>query len=284
MKAPIASFLIAAFLVPATQSRLDSAKAALGPEPDVSSVWTGPVVRALSLGFSDFLADIYWLRAVQYYGRQKLEGAPTSYADLRPLLETAAELDPRFEMVYRYGAVFLSEPRPVGAGLPELGVGFLGKGADRNPADWRLRQEQGLFTFFYLNQAQRGAEILSRAARIPGAPYWMESLAAQIQTKGGELEAALSMWTVIYKQSEPGLLRDNAESQIKVAQHKMLVRDIQKQVRDYQARTGDFTSTLDQLKAKGVIPASRDEAGIPFDFQPATGTVTLSRDSPFWRR
>ena len=33
------------------------AKAALGPEPDVSSVWTGPVVRALSLGFADFLAD-----------------------------------------------------------------------------------------------------------------------------------------------------------------------------------------------------------------------------------
>lgn len=284
MKAPIASFLIAALLVPATQFRVDSAKAALGPEPDVSSVWTGPVVRALSLGFSDFLADIYWLRAVQYYGRQKLEGAPTSYSDLRPLLETAAELDPRFEMVYRYGAVFLSEPRPLGAGLPEQGVGFLGKGADRNPADWRLRQEQGLFTFFYLNQAQRGAEILSRAARIQGAPYWMESLAAQVLTNGGELEAALSMWTVIYKQSEPGLLRDNAESQIKVAQHKILVRDIQKQVRDYQARTGDFTSTLDQLKAKGVIPASRDEAGIAFDFQPATGTVTLSRNSPFWRR
>lgn len=284
MKALLASFLTAALLVPATQSKVDAAKAALGPEPDVSSVWTGPVVRALSLGFSDFLADIYWLRAVQYYGRQKLEGAPTSYADLRPLLETAAELDPRFEICYRYGAVFLSEPKPVGAGRPEEGVAFLGKGADRNPGDWRLRQEQGLFTFFYLNQTQRGAEILSRAAAIPGAPYWMKSLAAQVLTNGGELEAALSMWTVIYKQSEPGLLRDNAESQIKVAQHKILVREMQKAVRAYQARTGDFTSNLDQLKAKGVIAASRDEAGIPFDFEPATGTVTVSRDSPFWRR
>lgn len=284
MKALIASFLTAALLVPTTQSKVDAAKAALGPEPDVSSVWTGPVVRALSLGFSDFLADIYWLRAVQYYGRQKLEGAPTSYADLRPLLETAAELDPRFEICYRYGAVFLSEPKPVGAGRPEEGVAFLGKGADRNPGDWRLRQEQGLFTFFYLNQAQRGAEILSRAAATPGAPYWMKSLAAQVLTNGGELEAALSMWTVIYKQSEPGLLRDNAESQIKVAQHKILVREMQKAVRAYQARTGDFTSNLDQLKARGVVAASRDEAGIPFDFEPVTGTVTVSRDSPFWRR
>ena len=74
--------------------------------------------------------DLYWLRAVQYYGRQKLLDAPTGYADLRPLLETAAELDPRFEIVYRYGAVFLSEAMPVGAGQPEAGVALLKKGAE----------------------------------------------------------------------------------------------------------------------------------------------------------
>ena len=46
----------------------------MGPEPDISSVWTGRVVRALSLGYSDLLADLYWMRAVQYYGRQKNAG------------------------------------------------------------------------------------------------------------------------------------------------------------------------------------------------------------------
>jgi hypothetical protein len=284
MKGLVAAFLASALLVPVIQGRVDARFASLGPAPDVSSVWTGPVVRALSLGFSDFLADIYWLRAVQYYGREKLAGAPASYADLQPLLETAAELDQRFEMVYRYGAVFLSEPKPIGAGKPEQGVAFLGKGADRNPTGWRLRQEQGLFTFFYLNDAQKGAEILSQAARIPGAPMWMQSLAAQVLTNGHELEASLGMWTLIYEQSEPGLLRDNAASQIKVAQNRILVREVQKQVRAYQARTRDFTSTLDQLKAAGVISTARDEAGIAFDFRASDGTVTLSRDSPFWRR
>lgn len=284
MKALAACFLLAALLVPVTQSRIDAAKVALGPEPDVSSVWTGTVVRALSLGFSDFLADVYWLRAVQYYGRQRLDGARTSYADLRPLLETAAELDPRFEMVYRYGSVFLAEPMPNGAGLPRQGVAFLGKGADRNPENWRLRQEQGLFTFFYLNQAQQGAEILSRAAAIPGAPFWMKSLAAQILTNGGELEAAVQTWTVIYEQAEIGLLRDNAASQIKVAQNRILARDLQAKIREYQARTDDRTSTLEQLKAAGVISRLKDEAGVPFDFMPSEGTVTLSRQSPFWRR
>ena len=283
MKGLLAGFLVAAGLVPVIQGRVDARMASLGPEPDVSSVWTGPVVRALSLGFSDFLADLYWLRAVQYYGREKLAGAPASYADLLPLLETAAELDPRFEMVYRYGAVFLSEAKPVGAGLPEQGVAFLGKGADRNPTGWRMRQEQGLFTFFYLNNAVRGSEILSEAARIPGAPIWMQSLAAQILTNGRELEASLAMWTLIYEQSEPGLLKDNAASQIKVARNRMLVREVQKQVRAYQARTGDFASTLDQLKAAGVISTARDEAGIAFDFRASDGTVTLSKNSPHWR-
>ena len=280
----LAAFLVAALLVPSLQNRVDRTRTTMGPEPDVSSVWTGPVVRAFSLGFSDVLADIYWLRAVQYYGRQRLAGAPDSYADLLPLLETAAVLDPRFEMVYRYGAVFLSEPNPIGAGAPAKGVALLKLGADRNPANWRLREEQGLFTFFYRNDPRGGAEILSTAASIPGAPFWMRALAAQILVNGGELEASLSMWTVIFEQSEPGLIKDNAATMIAVVKNRMVAKRVQEQVQAYQARTGDHGSSLQQLRAAGVVEASVDQAGIPFEFEPNLGLVRLARHSPYWRR
>lgn len=254
----------------------------MGPEPDTSSVWTGRVVRAFSLGYSDLLADLYWMRAIQYYGRQKL--AETGFADLAPLLETAAELDHRFSIVYRYGAVFLSEPSPVGAGKPELGLALLEKGADRNPLEWRLRQEEGLFTFFYLNDPKRGSEILLRASKIPEAPGWMSALAAQVLSKGGELEAALSMWSIIHEQSEPGILRDNAGDQIKIMRSRILARDIQRAIQSYQERTGDTKSSLAQLRRAGVISSFIDLAGVEFDFDPEHGTVTIARRSPLWRR
>ena len=282
MKPLLVAFLIAAIAVPQAQYRIDRDLAAMGPEPDTSSVWTGRVVRALSFGYSDLLADLYWMRAIQYYGRQKLAG--TGFADLSPLLETAAELDPRFEIVYRYGAVFLSEPSPVGAGTPELGVKFLGLGADRNPTNWRLRQEQGLFTFFYQNDPKRGSEVLLQASLIPGAPDWMTALAAQILSKGGELEAALNMWTIIHEQSEPGVLRNNAADQIKIVQSRMMARALQDAVRNHREQSGDTKATLEDLRRAGVVRRTQDLAGVEFDFDPESGAVSIARKSPLWRR
>lgn len=284
MKTPIIAACLAALLVPLTQGRIDAAVEKLGPEPDVSSVWTGPVVRAFSLGFREILSDLYWLRAVQYYGRQKLIEAPTGYADLQPLLETAAELDPRFEIVYRYGAVFLSEARPVGAGQPEAGIAFLGKGADRNPTNWRLRQDQGLFASVYLDDAPRGAQLLLQAAEIPGAAPWLKPLAAQVLGQGGALEASIQMWTIIREQSEPGILRDNAEAQLKVVQNRLVARTLQERIAEYRERTGDLGATLDELRARGVIGSTRDLADVPFEFNPADGSIAVSKQSPLWRR
>jgi hypothetical protein len=284
MKLPAVILLLAAVLVPPIQGRIDAEIEAMGPEPDVSSVWTGPVVRAFSLGFADILADLYWLRAVQYYGRQKLANAPTGYADLAPLLETAAELDPRFEIVYRYGAVFLSEQLPVGAGQPEKGIAFLRKGADRNPLKWSLRQDQGLFTFVYLDDAVGGAAILSEASEVPGAAPWLKPLAAKVLADGGSLEASLQMWTIIRDQSEPGALRLNAETQLELVRNRLFMRNLQERITEYRERTGNQSETLGVLRAKGVISATTDLAGFAFDFDPATGALAVSRKSPLWRR
>lgn len=254
----------------------------MGPDPDVTSVWTGRVVRALSFGFSDLLADLYWMRAVQYYGTQKVSGA--GFANLLPLLETAAELDPRFSIVYRYGAVFLSEQPPIGAGQASLGVALLKKGADQNLGNWRLRQEQGLFTFFYLNDARGGSLILQEAARISGAPDWMAALAAQILSKGGELEASLNMWVIIQDQSEPGILRSNAGDQIKIVRSRIMARDMMKQIQAYREKTGETKASLTELRKVRVVESTVDLAGVEFDYDPETGTVSITRRSPMWRQ
>ncbi len=276
-------FLLSAITVPAIEGIIDRKTEQLGPLPDVSSVWTGSVVRAFSLGFSDVLADLYWLRAVQYYGRERLTQA-SSFADLAPLLETAAELDSRFEIVYRYGAVFLSETPPIGAGQPKKGVAFLKRGADRNPRNWILRQEQGFLTFVYLDDAIGGAAVLRQASEIPGSSPWLKPLAAKVLADGGKLEASVQMWTVIRDQSAPGVLRDNAEGQLSVVRNRLFARQLQQAIAGYRDRTGDTTSTLDELRARGVISSARDLAGAPFDFDPATGIVGISRASPLWRR
>src|ERR1700677_1437298 len=52
------------------------------------------VLRRLSLGYTGLLADIYWTRAVQYFGEQH-HADSSDFKVLPPLLEVATQLDPR---------------------------------------------------------------------------------------------------------------------------------------------------------------------------------------------
>jgi len=85
-------------------------------------VWSGETIRRMAPGFEDALADLYWLRTVQYYGSERRFNTESHFPLLQPLVEITTTLDPRLVLAYRYGAVFLAEPYPVGAGRPEAGL------------------------------------------------------------------------------------------------------------------------------------------------------------------
>ena len=139
--------LLALLLVPVVPLAERSAQARLGDggRAEVLYLWSGPQVRRLADGFHNVLADIYWLRTVQYFGSQRAFAAKSNYALLRPLIDITTSLDPRLEIAYRYGATFLAEPYPAGAGEPKAAIEVLRKGVQANPASWRLRQDLGLF-------------------------------------------------------------------------------------------------------------------------------------------
>jgi hypothetical protein len=64
----------------------------------------------------------------------------------------------------------------------------------------------------------------------------------------------------------------------------LFARDLQARIAEFQSRTGDKSPSLRELLAKGAIPTVNDLAGVPFDFDPATGVVSVSSQSPLWRR
>ena len=79
------------------------------------------VVKRLSLGYSGLLADIYWTRAVQYFGG-KHHARSTNYQLLLPLLQITTTLDPHLIPAYQFGAIFLAQGGTEGAGLPDEAI------------------------------------------------------------------------------------------------------------------------------------------------------------------
>ena len=111
-----------------------------GPESTLDEILylpSGKTVKKLSLGYSALLADIYWTRAVQYFGSKHLKHSQR-YDLLYPLLDITTDLDPKLTVAYEDGAVFLSQQPPSGAGQPDKAVTLTEKGIRANPEYWRL--------------------------------------------------------------------------------------------------------------------------------------------------
>src|SRR6266571_3666719 len=89
-------------------------------------------LKRLSLGYDGLLADIYWTRAVQYYGNKHHDGA-RRFDLLAPLLEITTALDPQLLVAYEYGANFLAPKPPNGAGMPERAIALEEFGIRNNP-------------------------------------------------------------------------------------------------------------------------------------------------------
>jgi hypothetical protein len=271
--------LAAAVAVPLLQARVDAALGRYRAQEEVLYLWKGDQVKRLVPGFEHLAADLYWLRTVQYFGGERRFSTDKKFDLLFPLIEITTTLDPRMEIAYRYGAVFLSEPKPIGAGRPDLGVQVLERGVRTNPTSWRLRQELGFFHFIYLGDAERAAAILVEASEIPGAAFWLKTLAAEVLVKGGRRDVSRRMWQEMYEQSE-GVMKENARVHLQAIDAADAADALTAAAESFRGRAGRFPRDLGELRASGLAGGPIvDPIGVPFEYDVQTGKVAVSRRS-----
>src|SRR4051794_9866457 len=104
---------------------------------EVLFIPSAKALKRMSLGYNGLLADIYWTRAVQYFGSHHVAAAK-EYDLLAPLLDITVTLDPKLEPAYRFGSIFLAQKPPQGAGRPDQAVQLVERGIREFPNDWHL--------------------------------------------------------------------------------------------------------------------------------------------------
>jgi hypothetical protein len=274
-----------ALLVPPlvfAQQRADRAAGSATPA-GVLYLWSGEHVRRLSAGFEAVLADIYWLRTVQYYGSQRAFAKERRYDLLRPLIDITTTLDPRFEIAYRYGATFLAEPWPVGAGDVRGAEEVLTRGVRALPDSWRLRQQLALHVFTFRREPERAARVLMDAADLPGAPFWFRTLAADMLAQGGHRRVSREIWRRMYEQGEEGVIRQNALMHLRRLDAADEVDRLNQQVELFVRSTGRPPRSPRELEEHGLLRGlPLDPAGVPYDYDPSLGRFAVSRGSWLW--
>lgn len=254
---------------------------------------SGATVRRLTRGYNALAADLYWIRAIQHYGRNKVrvgEAVPagasatqaTDYHLLYPLLDLTTTLDPRFNIAYRFGAVFLAEPPPGGPGQSDQAIALLAKGLRAQPDKWEYMQDIAFVHYWWRQDYPAAAEWFGRASQVPGAPWWLRSLAATTLAEGGDRRSSRLMWESIRESAEIDWLRRDAEKRLLQFQALDDIDALQARVDRLATSLGAPPSDWMALERAGAlrgVPA--DPAGAPYQID-AQGRVSLSRSSPLF--
>jgi hypothetical protein len=222
-------------------------------------------VGRIALSYHSILADVYWIRAVQLYGDTRLGRRPGGNYDLLyPMLNLTTTLDPYFDVAYQFGGLFLAERPPGGPGRPDLAVKLLERGIAAQPDDWRLYQGLGFVHYWSFRDYATAADWFGRAAKLPGAPVWMEPLAAVTLAEGGNRQASRLMWGQILKTPADDWFKREAARRLKQLDAMDQIELLQRVVDAYTAKTGRTPDWADLARGGYVRGAVVDPNGDPY--------------------
>jgi hypothetical protein len=255
--------------------------------PPNPTLWlnSGPLASRLALGFRNLVADVYWMRAVVYYGGKRRASAeatatPADFAQLYPLLDLVTSLDPNFRVAYRFGAIFLTEAYPSGPGRPDLAIALLKRGLENDPTRWEYMEDIGFVYYWWLRDFKQAAEWFKRAGEQPGGPSWLGPLAATTLAEGGDRRSSRFLWTQLSQNTDIEWVRRTARQRLQQLDAMDTIEELNRRAMRFVAREKRPPRDWREFGvAEGLRGIPVDPVGTPYELDPASGMIDLGPKS-----
>lgn len=246
------------------QERIDTERRELNFDSDELAMRSPAAMKRLSLEYAPLMGAIYWTRAVQYFG-EKHAANDSNLGELWPLLDIATTLDPNLIIAYHFGATFLSDAPPRGAGQPDRAVALLERGLAANPDHWRFYQDLGNVYYFDKKDYLKASQAFEKGSRQPGTPVFMKIMAAKIAAEGESLETSYALWLNIYQTATNRDIRENADDHMRQVKLQMDLRALNQIVDNYERQTRRRATRIKDLADAGLLSEQPvDPEGFPY--------------------
>jgi hypothetical protein len=227
------------------------------------------LLKRMSLGYDGLLADIYWTRAVQYFG-DKLTRGSEHFDLLAPLLEITTTLDPHLLVAYEYGSNFLAPKIPGGADQPQRAIKLVEFGIRNNPNLWHLYYDLGFIYYMDLADYDNAEKAFADGAKVPNAHQIMPLMAARMAEHAGNIQTARLMWVSTYQTTRDPMVKSNAVAHLNALQVDEDVTVLEGLASHYREKTGHLPQSFSDLEAANML------RGVPVD--PVGHTYKLMPD------
>ena len=189
---------------------------------------------------------------------------------------------PRFNIAYRFGAVFLASRIRRAPAAPDLAIALLEKGLRERPDKWEYMQDIGFVHYWYATITGRRPSGSRRPARCRARPGGCRSLAATTLAQGGDRQSSRLMWEAIRQSAEIDWLRRDAERRLAAAARARRDRcaaATRGRVHAARGQPAGATGRRSCAQALARRPARSEPDALRAD---ADGRVRLSRSSPLF--
>ncbi len=202
------------------------------------------VVVSLSFGYRKVLANYFWFKAINYFGKH--HAGDRDYRWLYHMCTLVITLDPSMLYVYEFGATMLAWE----ANDADAAIRLLNKGIDTHPRSWKLYYLRGFTYYYFLNDGERAKNDFVRAAELPDVHPIVTRIAAKALALNDDPTQAIEF----LEQSLRG--EDNSAARAVIMER---LRDLH-----YERDLRTFEAALAQYKVvRGELPDSL-EALAPF--------------------
>lgn len=232
---------------------------------------SGEFLRMASLGYRELAADLLWLQVIQVMGEKKLTAEAGRW--LYEALDRITTIDPKFVRAYEAGSHALC----ILVVMPEESNRLLEKGIQHNPQEWMLPFLLGINYFFELKDDVKAAEAMAKAARLPGAPERLMSLAAKLFVTGKSPQHAVDLLVKAYEEASDDNVRKMLEARLKESIVERDIHILEEAVSRYQGAHARRPAQLGDLVEAGLLQRLPAEPfGGKYAYDPTTGEIRSS--------
>lgn len=175
------------------------------PSQDIESLMyipSGEFLRVSALGHPALVADLLWIRTINYFGLHAL--GDRNYAFLPSLIKAINVLDPDWEFPFHFAGIILGTE----AGMVREANKILVDASEKFPDEWEFPFYLGFNYFHTLQNSHCGAKYIFRASSLPGSPAYLKPLAAKLSKEGNSIGNHLAMCNRLLSMTEDKGLRD----------------------------------------------------------------------------